>query len=150
LSESLGIFRESAERFPRERRHDRPKEGAFTATEIICHMLAVEDLWRERIAKLISGGDRQFQAMNPDEDARSHGYNDRDYDAGLETLIGKRVDTIALIGRLQPEQFGLTGVHSKYGEMAIHQMFETMESHDRQHAAQLDRTLRELEALAAG
>jgi hypothetical protein len=148
LTESLAIFIAAAERFPRSARRDRPHPGAFTATEIVYHVLAVEALWQERIGNVLTGRSREFIAMNPDEDAAQNHYNDRSFEDGVDELTKRRIETLATIGRLSGEQLLLSGIHSKYGEMSLHKIFETMEGHDKQHAAQLDRTARELSGSA--
>lgn len=147
LSESLRVFRDAADRFPVARRHDRPREGAFSAAEIVYHLVGVEELWQSRFNSLLTGGTREFTAMDADEDARENRYNDRDFEEGVKTLIRKRDDTLAFVGQMTDEQLELTCKHSRYGDMSLDRMLETIEAHDRQHAAQLDRTARELEAL---
>lgn len=112
-------------------------------------MLAVEELWQQRIENLLTGGPREFVAMDPDEDAARNRYNERDFSEGLALLTKRRGDLLAKIGTLSDDQFELTGMHSKYGEMSIHRMLETMEGHDRQHAAQLGRTERALNETVA-
>jgi uncharacterized damage-inducible protein DinB len=147
LSESFRIFEDAAMRFPATRRHERPRVGAFSATEILWHMIAVEDLWRLRISNLLTGGDRTFIALDPDADAADNSYNDREFEQGIETFRQKRSDTCSMLGSLTEDELQLTGMHSKYGEMTIHNILEKMTSHDAQHAGQLDRTARELAAV---
>ena len=148
LSESLRVFLDAVIRFPEPLRHDRPRPGAFSAAEIVWHMVAVEDLWRSRIVNLLSGGDRNFVALDPDADAAANKYNERSYEAGVQELSTKRRELRSTIERLSEGELALTGQHSKYGEMTIHRILETMAGHDRQHAGQLDRTARELTAHA--
>ena len=146
LSESLEVFLSAASRFPSEKRQDRPRIGAFTATEIVYHMVAVERLWMTRFRNLLTNGPREFQALNPDTDAAINQYNERPFESGLAQLCSDRNETLNLIDSLTDDQFLLSGLHSKYGEMTIERMLDTMHAHDTQHAAQLDRTARELES----
>jgi hypothetical protein len=127
---------------------------AFSATEIVYHMVAVEQLWQTRISDLLADArasgsavvhvSREFTAMNPDEDAATNSYNTRSFENGLQKLREMRINTLAIVGRLADADFRLAGIHSRYGELSIDRMLQTMENHDRQHAAQLERTVREL------
>jgi uncharacterized damage-inducible protein DinB len=144
LSESFHIFEAAAMSFPAALRAERPRPGAFSATEIVWHMIAVEDLWRSRISNLLTGGDRMFVALDPDADAATNVYNDRDFIEGLNTFREKRHDAMRMAGSLTSDELALTGVHSKYGEMSVYQILEKMASHDVGHAGQLERTAREL------
>lgn len=147
LNESFGVFQNAATAFPSALRHDRPKPGAFSATEIVWHMIAVEDLWRSRISNLLTGGDRTFVALDPDADAAMNDYNARDFSDALRAFEQKRSDTLSMVASLTADELELTGQHSKYGEMTIHRILQTMAGHDAQHAGQLDRTARELTAV---
>ena len=154
MSKSIQVFLATAELFPRGRIKARPKyeknsslkvgeveKRPFTATEIVYHMIDVELLWQYRMNGLLSGAFRHFQQMNPDKEALEKKYNARDYTRGLRELAMARSETTRLVSTMTNDQLMLSGLHSKYGEMNMIKILETMEGHDRQHAAQLDRTL---------
>jgi hypothetical protein len=107
-------------------------------------MVDVEHLWQYRIRGLLAGSLHQFQQMDPDKEAFEKDYNSMDYDQGLRELFASRTETSQLIAAMSPDQVLLTGIHSRYGEMNTIAILEIMEGHDRQHAAQLERTLREI------
>jgi hypothetical protein len=107
-------------------------------------MVDVELLWQHRIQGLLSGTMRQFQQMNPDKEALVKRYNSRNYDRGLRELAMSRAETTRIIAAMTTDELLLTGIHSKYGEMNTIKILEIMEGHDRQHAAQLDRTLSQI------
>jgi hypothetical protein len=153
FSNSIQLFLVTAEQFPRTRVKVRPsyepqevREGEFekrpfTATEIVYHMIDVELLWQSRIHGMLDGTSRYFQQMNPDKEAQEKKYNTRDYERGLRELALSRSETTRLISGMSDAELALTGVHSRFGEMDTIKILETMEAHDRQHAAQLERTL---------
>jgi uncharacterized damage-inducible protein DinB len=147
LAESNSEFLEAANNFPAEQRTDKPSDKAFSATEIVYHMLDVEKLWQGRLQRLISGESREFIAMDPDKEAVENKYNKKDYTEGLEELLEARRRSLELFRSLADDQFELTGIHTKYGEMSIDRILEIMTNHDHQHAKQLERTEQELNAL---
>jgi uncharacterized damage-inducible protein DinB len=144
LGESLKYFEERANAFPAELRRKKPDSVAFSATEIVYHMLDVELLWQSRFAKLLDNGEREFQAMNPDVVAKVNKYNEQNYDGGLSSLREARMATLSTVESFTEDELNTTAIHPKYGEISILRMLEIMTGHDRQHAGQLDRTLAKL------
>jgi uncharacterized damage-inducible protein DinB len=144
LDKSFTVFLNAAEEYPRTLVREKPSEKAFSATEILYHMLDVERLWQKRIRGLLDGTVDQFHQMNPDKVAIDQRYNERDYDPAIPDLTNARKETHALIRTMKPREFELTGIHSKYGEMNTYKILETMTDHDHTHAAQLKRTLFEV------
>lgn len=144
LAQSNAEFLEAARAFPEARRRDKPSQKAFSATEIVYHMLAVELLWQRRLQRLISGESREFIAMDPDQVAIDEAHNNKDYDDGLEEVLEARRRSLELFRSMLDEQFELTGEHTRYGQMSINRIIEVMTAHDLQHARQLQRTAQEL------
>ena len=87
--------------------------------------------------------------MDPDKVAIENEYNTKDYEAGLEELAELRQRSIELFRGMLDEQFELTGIHTRYGEMSVDKIMEIMTNHDAQHARHLELTVKELEALTA-
>ncbi len=144
LDKSFTVFLQAAEEYPRPLVREKPSEKAFSATEILYHMLDVERLWQKRIRGLLDGTVNQFHQMNPDKEAIEQRYNEREYQPGIPELTKARKETHDLIRTMKPREFELTGTHSKYGEMNTYKILETMTEHDHTHAAQLKRTLFEV------
>jgi len=148
LQKSIKLFTEEALQFPQALRTQKPSATAFSATEIVYHMLDVEKLWQYRFDGLLDGSRTTFEAMNPDQVALESNYNSKSYEDGIAALLDLRKKTIALVSHLTPEQSQLSGIHSRYGEMNIMKILETMHNHDLTHKAQLERTLKQLQEVA--
>ena len=144
LARSGESFRRAAEAFSPSHRREKPTEKAFSATEIVYHMVDVEHLWQRRIDDLLSGASNTFTAMDPDAVARDSKYNEKDYEAGLSLLSEAREASLKLFASLNDEDFMREGMHTRYGPMSIVQVVEKMIGHDKQHEAQLARTLTEV------
>ncbi len=141
LDKSFEVFRTTASNFPRTLIYKKPTEIAFSATEIVYHMVDVERLWQRRIRGLLDGTMKEFLQMNPDTVAIENRYNEKNYEHGIAELAQARKETHGLIQSMKLEAFERAGTHSKYGAMNTYDILETMEHHDRNHAAQLERTL---------
>jgi uncharacterized damage-inducible protein DinB len=141
LDKSFHTFLTSVSNYPRELARKKPSAKAFSATEILYHVLDVERLWQRRIRGMLDGTVNTFQQMNPDQEAINGRYNERLYDDGIPELVHARNETHALIRSMKPREFEITGTHSKYGEMNTFKILEILADHDHTHAAQLERTL---------
>ncbi|MDP4241940.1 MAG: DinB family protein [Bacteroidota bacterium] len=120
---------------------EKPNRNAFSACEVLYHMLDVEQLWQQRIHGMVDGTIDKFQQMNPDKEAALKRYNSKQYERGLRELAQSRAQTAAQILQLSPAELARTALHPKFGPMNTLKILETMEAHDRQHAAQLEKTL---------
>ena len=144
LDKSLAVFVRTAETYPRDLVRIKPSEIAFSATEIVYHMLDVERLWQRRIQGLQHGTMKIFQQMDPDKEARDGRYNEKEYDNGIVELRHARSETYRLVSGMSPEDLMIIGTHSKYGPMNTFAVLAKMEDHDRTHTAQMERTLRQV------
>jgi len=144
LNKSFEHFVETAHAYPPHLVQVKPNERAFSATEIVYHMHDVERLWQRRIRGLLDRTMTHFLQMDPDKEALEGRYNEKPHHVGLAQLARAREETHSLISSLSSPELELVGTHSRYGEMNIYKILETMEGHDRQHAAQLARTLKEI------
>ena len=141
LLQTMGKVTAYAERFPREYVYKKPDEKAFSANEIIYHLLEVEELWQRRLDQLVHTKDRNFQQIDPDALAKENHYNEKSYEEGITNWNAARNDTIALVEGMTDEQRAIAGIHSRYGEMNTLRILEIMADHDLQHLRQMERTL---------
>ncbi len=141
LGESFALFANTAQAYPRELVRLKPNEIAFSAAEIVYHMLDVERLWQRRIRGVRAGSMTTFQQMDPDKEARERQYNEKSYENGVSELNNARGETYALVRSMTLDELLLAGNHTRYGEMNTYAILAKMEEHDRTHSAQLDRTL---------
>lgn len=141
LGKSFNVFFDAAIRYPRNLVREKPTDIAFSATEVVYHMLDVERLWQRRIRGMLDGTMTQFQQMNPDKEAHDQRYNEKPYNDGISQLRRAREETYGIVQNMGSKELLLAGIHSRYGEMNTFDILAKMEEHDRTHAAQLERTL---------
>jgi len=141
LQQTIIQVTDFAESFPAELVTKKPDAKAFSANEIIYHLLEVEELWQRRIHQLLHSDDKHFQQIDPDALAKDHHYNEMPYDEGIEDLKSDRQDTIDLIDVMTEDERHIVGIHSRYGEIDTHRIMDIMADHDLQHLRQMERTL---------
>ncbi len=141
LQQTVGKVTAYAEKFPREYIYTKPDAKAFSANEIIYHLLEVEELWQRRLDQLLHTEDHNFQQIDPDALAKVNLYNEKSYDEGIANWNAARKDTVALVHGMTAEQREINGMHSRYGEMNTFRILEIIADHDLQHLHQMERTL---------
>ena len=141
LERTFSQVKDYAEKFPPELVKKKPDEKAFSANEIIYHLLEVEELWQRRIHLLLHETYPHFQQIDPDALAKAGAYNEKPFAEGISLWKASREETIDLIEAMSEDQKTKTGVHSRYGEMNIYRIVDIMADHDLQHLRQLERTL---------
>lgn len=141
LNRTFSLAKDFAEAFPSELTTEKPNENAFSANEIIYHLLEVEELWQRRIHQLLNEEHPEFKRIDPDSLAIEHHYNEHDYFEGIMEWQKSREDTIALVKELSESDFSRKGTHSYFGEMNIYRILDIMADHDLQHLRQMERTL---------
>ena len=141
LQETIKQVRSFAERYPDQLVRVKPDPIAFSANEIIYHLLEVEELWQRRIHQLLHSDNKYFQQIDPDILAKDHKYNEQPYKEGIEDWNSAREETIDLIDAMTEDQRTMIGIHSRYGEVDIFRIIEIMADHDLQHLRQMERTL---------
>ncbi|MFI5201718.1 MAG: DinB family protein [Candidatus Kapaibacterium sp.] len=144
LGKNFHVFLNAATHYPRDLIRVKPTEIAFSATEVVYHMLDVERLWQRRIRGLLDGTMTKFQQMDPDKEARDQRYNEKPYEDGISELKRAREETHSLVRGMKSDELLLAGIHSRYGEMNTFDILAKMKEHDRTHATQLERTLAQI------
>ena len=142
LEKSFLEVMDFAKSYPESLRSVKPDEKAFSATEIIYHLLEVENLWQRRIKMLVTTSDRNFEPIDPDAQAKANNYNSKPFQKGLEDWFEAREETVDLIDEMSESERRIVGIHPKYGEMDTHRIVEIMLNHGKQHLAQLERTVK--------
>jgi uncharacterized damage-inducible protein DinB len=145
LQQTFSDVADFANAYPTALRTVKPDEIAFSATEILYHLIDVEYLWQRRIKQLITTTERQFTRIDPDGLAKEKRYNEKNFEKGIEEWFEAREETIDLIEEMSESERRIAGSHPKFGEIDTHAIVQIMLDHDKQHLAQLKRTLRQVE-----
>jgi hypothetical protein len=113
-----------------------PPDGEWSAREIVCHLVAVEeDVWHVRLDSLRDSPDEpQWAWTEPDP---WDGPGSATLETALLTFGTRRAATIDRLTRLDDAGWRRTGVHPTFGTQDVAAVLETALNHDREHIAGL-------------
>lgn len=116
----------------------RPREGEWTAAEILAHLWAAEGLYVGRVEAALTTDDLLVTVRDEAE---------RESDAKLAQrvpvpqiihgLLAQRRDTLRRLRELSPEQLGRRLRHPQHGDVTIAWLFQRLAEHEEEHAEQI-------------
>ena len=119
----------------------RPDEKNWSAKECVCHLRDAEEAFLTRFQSIMATDEPKFPATDPDRAAIERQYSRQDTQKALESLKGRRVETLAFLRALKPEQWERGGVHASRGRMTMKEFVGLMAWHDDNHLDQIKRAL---------
>lgn len=119
----------------------RPAEGAWSATEIVCHLRDVEEFYFERVLLILANEEPTLVVLDPDRWADERQYQRQDIMRAHAALSTRRQETLDLLDALPPEQWERAGAHPLRGRLSIRRIVHGWAKHDDGHLDQLMRAL---------
>jgi hypothetical protein len=139
----------------------RPGPASWAAKEVVCHLRDIEELFMLRFRAMLALDEPTFLVLgemptdrtawgivdgdalplDPDRWAEERQYLRNDTGLALAALRRRRQETLALLGRLAPEQWQRGSVHVTLGRMAFADWVALIAAHDDKHLTQLRRAL---------
>jgi uncharacterized damage-inducible protein DinB len=110
----------------------------WSISEIVAHLVDAEQAWFSRI-RLMAEQDRPEMKpfANPD-------YGLSNIQESLQTFHSQRQADLDYLDRLEPEQWGRGGEHSRWGTIDILWAARHLAAHDAEHLAQIARVRKQL------
>jgi len=139
----------------------RPDARSWSATEILCHLRDVEELFRIRFHTILALDDPKIltwsaapddliawgigsqvgNPLDPDRWAEELQYSRCDPHHALDTFSRRRSETSALLASLTDAQWLRCGIHPQRGRVNLGDWVASLASHDDNHLDQLERAL---------
>ena len=139
----------------------RPDAHNWSATEIVCHLRDVEELFLTRFMTMLAMDEPKILAFNaapadlaawgigsavgnpldPDRWADERQYRRHDPREALSAFAKRRGETLVLRRRLNPAEWQRGGLHPTRGRITIADYAVALSAHDANHLAQLHRAL---------
>jgi hypothetical protein len=139
----------------------RPDDRNWSATEIVCHLRDVEELFLTRFMTMLAMDEPKILAfsaapadlvawgiggavghpLDPDRWADDRQYRRNDPREALAAFAKRRGETLALLGRLGAAEWRRGGLHPTRGRITIADYAVALADHDANHLAQLRRAL---------
>ena len=116
---------------------DPPAPGEWTPSEIVRHLIAVEEqVWHVRLRQLQTEERPRWVWVEP---GQWLGAPAADLDGVLEAHARVRASTLAILDALGPVGWARTGTHDTFGELDVAGLMTIAADHDDEHLASLDR-----------
>jgi hypothetical protein len=139
----------------------RPDARNWAATEIICHLRDVEELFQIRFHTIVALDEPRIlvlgatpddlapwkiggairHPLDPDRWAEDRQYLRQDPWAALAAFRARRSEVLTLLGSLSPAEWQRAGIHLSRGRRTLAEWVATLAAHDDNHLDQLRRTL---------
>jgi hypothetical protein len=114
-----------------------PAPGEWTPTEIVRHLIAVEEeVWHVRLRQLEAEDHPRWRWVEPGQWLGAEGAA---IDDVLATHARARASTLALLDALGPDGWARTGTHDTYGLLDVAGLMTVAADHDDEHLASLRR-----------
>lgn len=119
----------------------RPAEGAWSATEIVCHLRDVEEFYRDRVEFILTNAEPVLIVLDPDRWADERQYRRHDIVRAHAAFTDWRRETLAVLDSLGVEQWERAGLHRLRGRLTVRHIVHGWAKHDDGHLDQLRRAL---------
>jgi hypothetical protein len=114
---------------------DPPAPGEWTPTEVVRHLIAVEELvWHVRLAQLTTEEHPHWAWMEPGQWLGAPG---AELNEVLEAHASIRAETLARLDALGSAGWARTGTHATFGVLDVAGLMTVAADHDDEHVASL-------------
>lgn len=120
IREIPAIFRMALRSDDHAIRH-RPAAGAWSAIEVVGHMIDKMGIWNSRVERLLAEERPALSAYDQDALVREHDYQHADPEVLFEQLRQECERFARLIERIPVSALQREGVHEEFGPITLHQ-----------------------------
>ena len=120
----------------------RPAPEAWSATEIVCHLRDIEEVFADRVATIVANDEPGLPQVGPaDRWARERQYERHDPALALAHFRRRRGESLETLIALSPADWQRGGEHPARGRLSIDMLVAHLAWHDDNHLQQLARAL---------
>jgi HAD superfamily hydrolase (TIGR01549 family) len=120
----------------------RPAENEWSVLEILCHLADMDtEVNLPRLRKVLEETNPFVAGMDADAWADERGYIQREGMQSLQNFINARLQLIAFLEQLSPEDWKRSARHAVFGPTRLHEMAIFAAGHDRLHVRQVHQTI---------
>jgi transcriptional regulator with XRE-family HTH domain len=116
----------------------KPSSGGFSLVEHVCHLRDIDgDGYRLRLERMLTEARPSLPDLDGDALARQRDYLSQDLPAALAAFAATRLEIVARLAKLTPEQRQRTGLMAGTTEITVEGLVAIMTAHDSEHLDQL-------------
>ena len=135
--EGVRALKEALATVPADAMQWRPRPGAWSVHEIVCHCADSETNAASRIRYLTGESDLTLDNYDQDRWATDFDYHAHPFDAALATVEAVRANTLPLLRRLPARAWERVHQHKKKGPYTATDWLRTYAVHLHEHAQQI-------------
>ena len=109
----------------------------WSVKQIIAHLRDAEQIYHERMQKILAEDEPFLRAFNPEELAEERNYQEENWEEVLKGFQANRARNLQLFQSLAPLQWQKAGIHQERGRITIHEIGESLVRHNEQHLEQI-------------
>jgi len=122
-----------------------PEPGEWSATILLAHLRAAQDVLGANIRRIIDEDRPAWKRLSPRAWQRTSGYDDCAFGDAFEAFSNGRAQLLALLTPLGPDAWervaSVTVAPNRSIEQTAHFFGDWIARHEREHLAQLERTI---------
>jgi hypothetical protein len=112
---------------------ERPGEGRWSLHEIVMHIVETQEVFSERIARILVEERPVIALYGPDAARREGAYLARNFSEGMATLRRQRDHLLTLLSSLTGTQWDLEGEHPEIRHYSVERCMESLMRHEEHH-----------------
>lgn len=113
----------------------------WSVLEVLSHMNDFEQIFLDRVMKMVETDLPRFEAIDPDALAKNSDYAGQNLSEVFASYVSRRRAHLAFLRGLTPEQWQRTGVHYASGEQTVVELATNTTLHDVNHIEQIIKAL---------
>ncbi len=112
-------------------------ENEWGIKQIICHLRDAEQIYSERLRKMLGEDEPYLRAFNPDELAIENAYKEAKWEEVRKEYNAARQANLDILTALKPVQWLKGAIHQERGHITVHDIAEALVSHNENHLEQI-------------
>lgn len=113
------ILKYAASGLSREHEQTRIGPGAWSAAELVTHLVDTDLVYADRMKRVIAEDNPPFLAFDPNAWLARHAANDASIPDALALIAANRAWMMRILLTLNDADFGRVGIHSRDGRMTL-------------------------------
>lgn len=118
--------------------HHKPAADEWNSSEVLCHLRDVErEVNLPRIKKFLAEANPFIPGISSNEWADQREYSKQDTAEAFQGFLQARLETIQLLGSLEPAGWQRPARHAIFGSTTLHELTSFIALHDQNHMRQI-------------
>ncbi len=121
-------------------KHRPLSNGEWSASEILAHLRASDDIVGYRLYAILARDDPSLPAYDERRWAEVAGYAQAGFDLSLKTYILRRTELVKMLRQITFDDWKRLGVHEVKGPISLLDIATSLVEHEEEHCLQLETT----------